>query len=272
MKYIGENAIKKLISLIKGDLATKQPTITASGLLKGDGAGTVTAADTQEATLVDVPNGLLKGDGTTISAAVVGTDYMVPPTGGTTGQVLKKTETGTEWADGKSAYQSAVEAGYSGTETAFNTALSNVPGHIADASIHVTAEEKAAWNDSDVFIATYGTTTSAEIEAAYQAGKILYCETGDWIGQYTNRISSSQFVFIFNRPEAIYTATVSTSSITGVTTWTNEQISYTPKTHASTHASGGSDPITPADIGAATMDEVNAAIQAAIGNAIGGSY
>ena len=99
MKYIGENAIKKLISLIKGDLATKQPTITASGLLKGDGAGTVTAADTQEATLVDVPNGLLKGDGTTISAAVAETDYMVPPTGGTTGQVLKKTENGTEWAD-----------------------------------------------------------------------------------------------------------------------------------------------------------------------------
>ena len=73
MKYIGENAIKKLISLIKDDLATKQPTITASGLLKGDG--------------------------TTISAAVAETDYMVPPIGGITGQVLKKTETGTEWAD-----------------------------------------------------------------------------------------------------------------------------------------------------------------------------
>ena len=80
MKYIGENAIKKLISLIKGDLATKQPTITASGILKGDGTGTVTAADTQEATLVDVPNGLLKGDGTTISAAVAGTDYVTPST------------------------------------------------------------------------------------------------------------------------------------------------------------------------------------------------
>ena len=80
MKYIGENAIKKLISLIKGDLATKQPTITASGLLKGDGAGTVTATDIQEAILVDVPNGLLKGDGTTISAAVAGTDYVLPST------------------------------------------------------------------------------------------------------------------------------------------------------------------------------------------------
>ena len=97
MKYIGENAIKKLISLIKGDLATKQPTITASGLLKGDGAGTVTSADTQEATLVDVPNGLLKGDGTTISQAVAGTDYMAPVSGGTTGQVLTKTADGQEW-------------------------------------------------------------------------------------------------------------------------------------------------------------------------------
>ena len=81
MKYIGENAIKKLISLIKGDLATKQPTITISGLLKGDG--------------------------TTISAAVAETDYMAPPTGGTTGQVLKKTETGTEWADVPTAITNA---------------------------------------------------------------------------------------------------------------------------------------------------------------------
>lgn len=105
MKYIGENAIKKLISLIKGDLATKQPTITASGLLKGDGTGTITAADTQEATLVDVPNGLLKGDGTTISAAVAGTDYVVP-----------------------------------------STALNELPGHLANGDIHVTAEQKTAWN------------------------------------------------------------------------------------------------------------------------------
>ena len=74
-------------------------------------------------------SGLLKGDGTTISQAVAGTDYMIPPTGGITGQILKKTETGTEWAD------------------------------------------------SDVFIATYGTTTSAEIEAAYQAGKRFIAKT-----------------------------------------------------------------------------------------------
>ena len=51
-----------------------------------------------------------------------------------------------------------------------------------------------------------------------------------------------------------------------------ETIHPVPANHASKHASGGSDPITPASIGAATMDQVNSAIQAAIGNAIGGSY
>ena len=53
---------------------------------------------------------------------------------------------GVSGQDGKSAYQSAVEAGYSGTETAFNAVLSKVPGHIADSDIHVTAEEKEAWS------------------------------------------------------------------------------------------------------------------------------
>ena len=54
---------------------------------------------------------------------------------------------GVKGTDGKSAYQTAVEAGYSGTETAFNTALKEVPGHIGDGDIHVTAEQKTAWND-----------------------------------------------------------------------------------------------------------------------------
>ena len=53
---------------------------------------------------------------------------------------------GVKGTDGKSAYQTAVEAGYSGTETAFNTALKEVPGHIGNSDIHVTAEQKAAWN------------------------------------------------------------------------------------------------------------------------------
>ena len=79
MKYIGENAIKKLISLIKGDLNKKldknQGTTNYGKILGVNAGGEVAPTDTEVATLVDVPNGLLKGDGTTISAAVAGTDY-----------------------------------------------------------------------------------------------------------------------------------------------------------------------------------------------------
>ena len=53
---------------------------------------------------------------------------------------------GVKGTDGKSAYQTAVEAGYSGTETAFNTALKEVPGHIDNSDIHVTAEQKTTWD------------------------------------------------------------------------------------------------------------------------------
>lgn len=53
---------------------------------------------------------------------------------------------GVKGTDGKSAYQTAVEAGYSGTETAFNTALKEVPGHIANDDIHVTATQKETWD------------------------------------------------------------------------------------------------------------------------------
>ena len=79
MKYIGEKAIKKLISLIKGDINKKldknQGTTNSGKILGVNARGEVAPTDTEVATLVDVPNGLLKGDGTTISAAVPGTDY-----------------------------------------------------------------------------------------------------------------------------------------------------------------------------------------------------
>ena len=103
MKYVGENALKKLISLVKSDIKKKldknQGTANSGKILGVDASGEVAPTDTEVVTLVDVPNGIVKGDGSTLSAAVAGTDYMAPPTGGTAGQVLKKTETGTEWAD-----------------------------------------------------------------------------------------------------------------------------------------------------------------------------
>ena len=46
--------------------------------------------------------------------------------------------------------------------------------HEGDSDIHVTAEEKAAWSESDVFIATYGATTNAEMAEALNAGKTVF--------------------------------------------------------------------------------------------------
>ena len=53
---------------------------------------------------------------------------------------------GVSGQDGKSAYNAATEAGYVGTETAFNGALAAVPGHIADTTKHITAAERTKWN------------------------------------------------------------------------------------------------------------------------------
>lgn len=103
MKYVGENALKKWTSLVKSDIKKKldknQGTANSGKILGVDASGEVAPTDTEIATLVDVPNGIVKGDGSTLSAAVAGTDYMAPVTGGTTGQVLTKTADGQEWKD-----------------------------------------------------------------------------------------------------------------------------------------------------------------------------
>lgn len=101
MKYVGENALKKWTSLVKSDIKKKldknQGTANSGKILGVNATGEVAPTDTEVATLVDVPNGIVKGDGTTLSAAVAGTDYMAPVSGGTTGQVLTKTADGQKW-------------------------------------------------------------------------------------------------------------------------------------------------------------------------------
>lgn len=65
---------------------------------------------------------------------------------GETGPEGPQGPAGVSGQNGKSAFTAAVEAGYTGTETTFNAALSNVPGHIADQSNphKVTAEQVGA--------------------------------------------------------------------------------------------------------------------------------
>ena len=133
-----------------------QPSVTASGLLKGDGAGGITAAaagtdyqaplaagmdyatpsqvaEKQDAIAV---SGILKGDGAgNISAASAGTDYQAPLTAGTDyappSQSITATLTSTGWADNA---QTLTVSGV--------TATSNGLLRIAQTA---TAEQFTAW-------------------------------------------------------------------------------------------------------------------------------
>lgn len=54
MRFLGETSLKKLISLIKGEISTKQDKITTSGILQGDGSGAIIAAQEEEVQLVEI--------------------------------------------------------------------------------------------------------------------------------------------------------------------------------------------------------------------------
>lgn len=48
---------------------------------------------------------------------------------------------------GMSAYQEAIKGGFAGTREDFDKALKDLPGHLADEVRHITAEERANWNN-----------------------------------------------------------------------------------------------------------------------------
>lgn len=150
------------------------------------------------------------------------------------------------------------------------TALADKTSLVKHASTHATGGSdpitpasigaKAA-DESDVFIAEYGATTNAEIEAAYQAGKPIIAIRPGSVVQY----------HIFQRSHAT-SHKFSTFALNGqVVTiqcvndvWSEGQNNgVKPSTHASAHATGGSDPITPASIGAAPISTTTEATLAA---------
>ena len=155
MKYIGENAIKKLIALIKGDLAKKQNSITVSGLLKGNG--------------------------TTISAAVAEIDYMAPPTGGTTGQALLWTADGTaEWGTVtttdqfvKNSLNTAVKAYITGT----TNSATNTGEQVFDTGVYLTTN--AGELQAKTFIGDLTGTATKATTADACTGNALTATTAD---------------------------------------------------------------------------------------------
>lgn len=134
------------------------------------------------------------------------------------------------------------------------TALADKTSLVKHASTHATGGSdpitpasigaKAA-DESDVFIAIPGTTTNAEIKAALDAGKAVFCKGGSKypLVPFTYTISNTyHFVAIVNNVKTI-------RYICEPNRWNRIETS----THASTHATGGTDPITPASIGAAPI-------------------
>ena len=120
--------------------------------------------------------------------------------------------------------------------------------HASDGADPITPASigaKAA-DESDIFIATYGTTTNAEIEAALDAGKAVFLHADDHLSivPFTRRVTTYMHIF---------TVTIGNVIVTQYKCQNNKWSSVQLNTHASKHATGGSDPITPASIGAAPI-------------------
>lgn len=223
---------------------------------------------------------------------------------------------GVAGADGKSAYQTAVEAGYAGTETAFNEALKDVPGHIANkdnphgvtaaqagadptgtAASAVSAHNSSATAHSDIRELIIGLTNRlntladsddttldqlSEIVAYIKANRSLIesittskVNVADIIDNLTTNVSdkplsAAQGVVL----KALIDAIVVPTKVSELENDSGYLTSYTetdPTVPA--WAKAASKPTyTASEVGAATEEYVNQAIQTAIGNAIGGSY
>lgn len=83
----------------------------------------------------------------------------------------------------------------------------------------ITVTEVPIGGDSEVFWATYGTTTNDEIEAAYQAGKEVLCimtvsSEGDYVLPLALRINSTNHVFAIATDGSIVSAVCSADSWT----------------------------------------------------------
>lgn len=168
---------------------------------------------------------------------------------------------------GKSAYQAAVESGYSGTETAFNGALAGVPGHMENQNnphgvtagqigavpttrkvngkalsgdIALTAADVGA---AETFIAEIGVTTQAEIDAAYQSGKQVMAYNGTTI-LYLVTIEPGVISFFSGGPMIFMCQGNNWSNV-------SDEQGFHPANHSASHAVDGVDELTPSDIGAA---------------------
>ena len=191
-------------SNVQTQLNDKQPTITVNGIIKGDGAGNLSAQDTVAAELVDLPTvptkvSELTNDANYITSSQAPVQSVNNKTGtvsltasdvsaipstltGTAGQVLTKTADGQEWKDAASPQPSTTtplaptEAGSVGTSTEYARGDHSHPSEVFWCTV-----------TSDVMSEEYSCDkTYAEIVAAYNAGKICIAKYGGIVFQLAN--------------------------------------------------------------------------------------
>lgn len=123
-------------------------------------------------------------------------------------------------------------------------------------------QAQAAGGGSDVFYAQYGVTTSQEIEAAYRAGKAVFCKATTYILPLSYRGSTTKHSF-FNTDDIGEMACVCVNSV-----WSQEYTDFLPTGGGTMTGSLTLSGDPTAALQAATKQYVDSAI----GAAIGGSY
>lgn len=123
-----------------------------------------------------------------------------------------------------------------------------------DNKLSAKADSSALTDKAEVFWAVYDTTTLEELQTAYNAGKILKLKfNNNWIAEVSfAAIDGSKFGFaapmVAPATSASINAIPSVAYICTAEGWS--RIVGSPVAHKATHATGGSDALTPADIGA----------------------
>ena len=141
-----------------------------------------------------------------------------------------------------------------GMYTALNAKAnaSALNSHTGNSNIHVTAEEKATWNESDVFVATYNSTTFDEVEAAYNAGKAVLCKSTNTYYFLSIAFVGTAYTFQCvtystvddDDGNTFYLNSAKFLQVKKSGGWSSFTSNY-PKKHAAAHAMGGIDEITP---------------------------
>lgn len=120
----------------------------------------------------------------------------------------------------------------------------------------VTSVEEAIANSGGAFTATYGTTTSAEIEAAYQKGKAVFCSYSNKLIPLVVRVSATNHQFYTG---SLYCDALGNTKglflLCNNSVWSNDA-EVVPYHHSSMHSIDGSDPVVSYMIGAKSRDNL----------------